>query len=143
MSKSKRGRGGIAGGRKVRMVMSSFDAVVQGITVYMEMAEAARQELMRQKALPMGIGLRLQIERDFCMNILVNICKLKQSHIQKLQKEIHEDEKKFDEEVKGFCEAIVPKKQRKRIIPSKNFSQEVAALTRRDRNVKGGGRVII
>ena len=91
----------------------------------------------------MGIGIRLQIERDFCMNILVNICKLKQSYIQKLRREVCEDKKKFEEEVKGFCEAIVPKKKRTRIIQSKDFRKEVAMLTGRDKDIKKGGKVII
>jgi len=139
MSKSKKGKGGVAGGRKVRTASTAVESDRQGIAIYMELANAARNELARQKTLPVGIDIRLRIERDFCMNILVNICKLKQSYIQKLQREIHEDKEKFEEEVKGFCEAIVPKKKRGRVIISKDFKKEVAALTGRDRNIKKGG----
>ena len=142
MSRGKKGQGGIAGGRKVRMAGTAVDSMMQGITVYMEIANAARLQLIKDKALSMGIDLRLQVERDFCMNILVNICKLKQSHIQKLRDEVHEDEKKFEKEVEGFCEAIVPKKKRTRIIQSKDFRKEVAMLLGRDKEVKKGGVII-
>lgn len=140
MSKNRGGRrGGIAGGRKVRTASTAADSMIQGIVVYMEIANAARLELLQDQTLPMGIGIRLRIERDFCMNILQNICKLKQSHIQKLRAEVCEDKEKFEKEVKGFCEAIVPKKQRKRVILSKDFNREVVALTGRDKNIKKGG----
>lgn len=143
MSKGKTGQGGIAGGRKVRRAGTAVDSMIQGIVVYMELANNARLKLMGEKTLPMGIGMRLQIERDLCMNILVNICKLKQSYIQKLQAVVCEDAEKFEKEVAAFCEAIVPKKQRKRVILSKDFNREVAALTGRDKDIKKGGRVII
>ena len=142
MSKSKRGRSGIAGGRKVKTVSTAVNSMIQGITVYMEMANASRLQLLKDKILPMGIDLRLQVERDLCMNILVNICKLKQSYIQTLRAEVCENKEKFDNEVHAFCEAIVPKKKRSRIVLSKNFNHEEAALTGRNKAVKKG-RVII
>ncbi len=133
-------RGGIAGGRKVQRVESTADSIIRGIAVYMEIANGAHNELIRQKVLPTGIGIRLQVEKEFCMNLLINMCHLRPSHIQKLRDEIHKDEKKFDGDVLAFCDAVVPAK--KRIIQSKNFQQEVAALLGKDRGVKKG-RVII
>jgi len=137
MSKGRKGQSGIAGGRRVRMASTAADAMIQGIVVYMEIANAARMQLMKDKVLTPGIDMRLQIERDFCMNILQNICHLKQSYIQNLQRQVHEDKEKFEEEVKGFCDAVVPKKRR--IVQSKDFKREVAALTGRNRNIKKGG----
>lgn len=135
-------KGGIAGGRKVVKTESTLSAVIHGIVVYMEMANASRFELSKEKTLPMGIGIRLQVERDFCMNLLLNMCHLKPSYIQKLRDEVTKDKEKFDLEVKAFCEAIVPAKNRKVIVQSKDFRKELAALTRRDKGVKQG-RIII
>ena len=115
---------------------STLSAVVRGIVVYMEMANASHFELSKQKVLPLGIGIRLQVERDFCMNLLINMCHLKPQYIQKLRAEVTKDKEKFASEVKAFCDAIVPEK--KMIIQSQNYRQELAALTRRGRGVKGG-----
>ena len=140
MPKGRKGLGGVAGGRKYRKAGTAADSFIEGIAVYMEIANAARNELIRQKALPMGIGIRLEVERDFCMNVLQNICKLKQSYIQKLRARVCEDKEKFKKEVQAFCDAIVPEK--KRIILSQDYRKEVAALEKRDRGIKKGGVII-
>lgn len=141
MPRRNKNKAGIAGGRRVLKTEGTLSAVIRGIVVYMEMANASRFELSKEKVLPLGIGIRLQVERDFCMNLLLNMCHLKPHYIQKLRDEVIKDKEKFDSEVKAFCEAIVPGKNRKIIVQSKDFRKEVAALTRRDRGVKGG-RVI-
>ena len=133
-------KGGVAGGRKVLRTVSTTDSIIHGIAVYMEIANGAHNELIRKKVLPTGIDIRLQVEKEFCMNLLVNMCHLKQSHIQKLRDEIHKDEKKFTKDVLAFCDAVVPAK--KRIIQSKNFNQEVAALLGRDKKIEKGGVII-
>jgi len=140
MPKGKKGKGGVAGGRKYRTVSTAADSFIEGIAVYMEIANAARNELIRQKALPMGVGIRLEVERDFCMNVLQNICKLKQSYIQTLRARVCEDKEKFKKEVQAFCDAIVPEK--KRIVLSQDFRKEVAALKRRDEGIQKGGVII-
>ena len=136
MPRRNKNKAGIAGGKRVVKTEGIFSAVVRGIVVYMELANASRFELSRKKVLLLGIGIRLQVERDFCMNLLLNMCHLKTYHIQKLRDEVTKDKEKFASEVKAFCDAIVPEK--KRIIQSQNYRQELAALTRRGRGVKGG-----
>ena len=120
-----------------------FDGVVTGLVVYMEVAKGARAVLTKEQVITQGIDNRLQIEANFCMNLLVNICKLSPGYIHNLQNDVHGDKVRFEKEVESFCEAILPKEKRRRIQIPKNAQQELNALLGKNKGTKKQGRIII
>ena len=107
---------------------TTLDEVIIDVVAYMELSVASRKYLKATKRFNPKIDFRLQVEAEFCINLLVNIFKLSKSFIVNAQHTVSNHEK-FKEEVKRFCNSIIPEKP---LIVTDNLGREMAKIIQQD-----------
>jgi len=120
----------------------TLETVAVSFIRYMELAMAARIYLEATNRFNPKLDFRLYSEADFIMNALEHIFHLKKSFIADVQYNTKKDKKKWEEEVKDYCQGISPEKSL--IATGPNMEAEMAKIIQRDKMAKNkGGKVII
>jgi len=117
-----------SGGREKR----SLDSVAVSFIRYAELAKAARIYFKATNRFDPKMDFKLFIEAEFCMGTLLHFFKVTKSFIASIQHMVLESEK-FKEEVKEFCEGLIPERSR---LVTKNLEGEMAQIMQRDKAIK-------
>jgi len=120
----------------------TLETVAVSMIKYMELAMAARIYLEATNRFNPKLDFRLYSEADFIMNALENIFHLKKSFIADVQYNIKKDKKRWEEEVKDYCQGISPEKPL--IATGPSMEVEMNKIIQRDKMRKNkGGKIII
>lgn len=135
--------------RKYTQKKGRTENITEGLVVYMELAKAARLVLIndgRMNDVPL-LDFKLQNEAKFCMNLLLNICKVTKAYIVSVQQTVHDDAKKFEKEANNFADSIIPKTEKDfKLYSYGDLKKQIIAEGQRKKmneKVKGGGNVLL
>lgn len=92
---------------KIGQKRDRFQDAILDIILYKELALGARKLLAVNKKLLPQVDIRLQIEINFCMNLLVNIFKVSQAYVMQVSFSFRKD-KDFQKNVERFVEDVMP-----------------------------------
>ena len=126
---------------------SRLDEIVLDLIYYMELAKGTRAYLALSKALPPVLDIKLQVEANFCYNLLVRIFRVNPPFIAQVVQKIHSEKDRFRKEVEQFAEALVPGVTRTiHLFTDADFRNEIKRQERmhqREKVLKKGGNLII
>ena len=102
-----------------------FQDLAFQLTTYSELANAALFYLDKEKRLTQELGYRLELEAKFCTGILFNMMNINANLIHSMIKRVHEDEEKFQDEVKRFAQAVAPDDTARTLITPDEFKRDM------------------
>jgi len=114
----------------------SLDSVAVSFIRYAELAKAARIYFKATNRFDPKMDFKLFIEAEFCVGTLLHFFKVTKSFIANMQHVVVTGEK-FKEEVKEFCEGLIPERSR---LVTKNLEGEMAQIMQRDKTA-GKGKI--
>ncbi len=124
-----------AGKRTLQTVAVSF-------IKYMALAMSARVYLEATNRFNQKLDYRLFSEADFIMGALEHMFHMKKSFIADVQYNIKKDKKKWEKEVKDYCQNISPEKSL--IASGPGIEVEMKKIIQRDKmNKNKGGKFIL
>lgn len=141
-------KGRLPSKKKTKKKKDRLNDTIEGLVMYMELAKAARLILQNDGRMRkfLVLGLRLEIEARFCMNLLLNVCKVNPEYIAELQRTIREDEK-FDKEAGVFADSVIPKDDKDvKLYGFEDLKKQIIADEKkkvRDKEVKTGSNIIM
>ena len=93
---------------------------------YSELSNSVIFYLEKEKRLTPELGYRLELEAKFCVNIVFNMMNLNHNLVEDMIKRVHNDEARYDKEVKRFAEAVAPDTATKTLITPDEFKRDMS-----------------
>lgn len=133
---------------KTKIKKGSVDLLnfaITNVIMYMEIEKDAKAILIRNKQLTPFLNMKLQLEMDFCGNVLKNLFGVSGAEVLRIGEKLRESEA-WAEEVDAFIDTVSPGSTKKiRLFNEQDFRGELANQDRTGRagKVVKGGKILI
>jgi hypothetical protein len=103
---------------------SKLDLAIQKLAVYVKLAEHGIVLLSKKGYLTPELNIRIRIEAEFAMNILVNVFMVSKEGLSELF-ELIINSPQFQEEVYDYCEAVCGRSVRTVLVTPTQYEKEL------------------
>lgn len=110
---------------------------------YSELSNSVIFYLEKEKRLTPELGYRLELEARFCVNIVFNMMNLNPNLVEDMIKRVHDDEERYDKEVKKFAEAVAPDAKVRTLITPDEFERDTENKEKQEMFVRRMGKEFI